>query len=101
MQPVSPYGWRFILARYVPLFGVTSLVWEIGQFPLYTIGQQKERAAQIFAILHCTAGDLVVGVLSLALATTLFARRGRPSAAHLRVLSAATLLGIIYTILSE
>jgi hypothetical protein len=52
-----------------------NLAWEIAQLPLYTIWWTDPGPRIAFAVLHCTAGDLMIGAASLA-AALLFVGRG-------------------------
>ena len=59
MRPGKP-GWRSASARYLAVIAVIHLVWEGVQLPLYTLWTEGTRAAQVFAVLHCTAGDVLI-----------------------------------------
>lgn len=97
----SAHARRFLLARFVPLLGAGNLIWETLQLPLYTLGREDNPRAQLFAILHCTAGDVMIGTTSLLIAVILFGRRGWPRAMHGRVLGSAMLACVSYTVFSE
>ena len=57
-----------ILRRYLPWLAGLSLAWEIAQLPLYTIWNDDRPAYIAFAVLHCTAGDVLIGLAALAVA---------------------------------
>src|SRR5438309_10482929 len=57
-----------ILCRYLPWLAGLSLAWEIAQLPLYTIWNDGRPAYIAFAVLHCTAGDVLIGLAALAIA---------------------------------
>src|SRR5207247_10837640 len=57
-----------ILRRYLPWLAGLSLVWEIAQLPLCTIWSDGRPVYIAFAVLHCTAGDVLIGLAALALA---------------------------------
>ena len=57
-----------ILRRYLPWLAGLSLAWEIAQLPLYTIWSDGRPAYIAFAVLHCTAGDVLIGGAALAAA---------------------------------
>lgn len=97
----SPATWRFVLARFVPLLTVGNLIWEILQLPLYTLWLEGTPQLWIFAIVHCTIGDVIIGTAALFISVVLFSKRGWPRIAHGRVLITATFAGVAYTILSE
>ena len=56
---------------------------------------------QAFAVLHCTAGDVMIGTTSLLAAVIFSGRRDWPRARHGRVLGSATFAGVAYTAFSE
>lgn len=97
----SPHAWRFVFARFVPLLGTANLLWETLQFPLYTHWWEVTPQARLFAILHCTVGDVMIGTASLLAAVILFGRRAWPRRQHGRVLGAAIFIGVTYTVFSE
>lgn len=97
----SRAAWRFVFARFVPLHAAGNLLWESLQLPFYTLWQEGTPRSQLFAILHCTAGDVMIGKAALLASIMLFGRRGWPSFNHGRVLGTATFAGIAYTVFSE
>lgn len=97
----SRVAWRFVFARFLPLFAGGNLVWEILQLPFYTLWQEGTPRSRLFAILHCTAGDVMIGTAALLASVILFGRRGWPRFNHGRVLCAATFAGVAYTVFSE
>jgi hypothetical protein len=97
----SPQAWRFIIRRYLPLLAAGNLMWELLQLPLYTLWREGDQGAMLFAVLHCTAGDIMIGIAALLIAIMLFGRYGWPQSRHGRVLGAATFTGMAYTVLSE
>jgi hypothetical protein len=97
----SPAVWRFLLVRYLPLFGAANLAWEVLHLPLYTIWYEEDFGGLAYAILHCTAGDLLIGTLTLLVAAMLFGGGAWPHARHGPVLAAAMALGIAFTVASE
>ena len=61
-------SWSFVLQRFLPRLGLYSLGWELAQLPLYTIWDEGTPAWIAFAVVHCTAGDVLIGVAALLLA---------------------------------
>ena len=92
---------RFAFARFVPLLAAGNLVWEILQLPFYTLWQDGTPRSRLFAILHCTAGDVMIGTASLLVAVMLFGRRDWPRYRHGHVLGTAVLIGVAYAVFSE
>jgi hypothetical protein len=76
------------------------LVWETAQLPLYTIWSTGTRFQILFAVIHCTAGDLLITASALALAA-LVARIGHWPFFGNRMALIAILLGLGYTVFSE
>jgi hypothetical protein len=56
---------KLIACRYLPWLAVLNLVWEIAQLPLYTIWNDGTRTEIAFAVLHCTLGDILIGMAAL------------------------------------
>ena len=97
----SRTAWRLVLARFVPFLAVGNLAWESLQLPYYTLWQEGTPRFQVFAVLHCTAGDVMIGTSALLASVMQFGRRGWPGSHHAWVLGAATFAGVAYTIFSE
>jgi hypothetical protein len=94
-------AWRFIALRFLPWFAGLSLAWEIAHTRFYTIWTEASPAYLAYSIAHCTLGDLLIGLASLALALTM-AREGRLHAWRLApVATLTTGFGTAYTIFSE
>lgn len=94
-------SWSFILRRYLPRLALCSLAWEVTQLPLYTIFEDARPGWIAFAVAHCTAGDILIGAMTLILALILN-RAGDPAdwpMVRIGVLTVA--LSISYTLLSE
>ena len=91
---------RLILLGYLPWLAGLSLAWEIVQLPLYTIWSDAP-AYRVFAVAHCTVGDLLVGLA--ALGTALIVLRAGPLAnwRWVRITAITTLAGVGYTFFSE
>jgi len=64
-------AWSFILRRYLPRLALLSLSWELAHLPLYTIWATGQPAWIAFAVVHCTAGDVLIGTVALMLALIL------------------------------
>ena len=90
-----------ILRRCLPALGALNLVWEIAQLPLYTIWNEGSAGYKAFAVLHCTAGDVLIGLVSLALALVI--TRAGPVASWNWAAIARLLvtIGVAYTVFSE
>jgi len=92
---------RLLGARFVPALAGFSLIWEMAQFPLYTLWSSGSAAEIAFAALHCTFGDVLIGTGAplLALIAT---RAGSPETWRpVRVAAVTVMLAVCYTAFSE
>ena len=88
-------------ALYLGLSAIGHLVWEIVQLPLYGLWRTASNGELAFAVLHCTAGDLLIAT-SVLLTSLVVSRAWRwPHAKALHVAALAILLGVAYTAFSE
>jgi hypothetical protein len=76
------------------------LLWETAQLPLYTISRDGTRREIAIALFHCSAGDALITAAALMLAI-LTARFRRWPLFGGRMMLAAVLLGLGYTVFSE
>jgi hypothetical protein len=82
--------WLTVLRLYLAGVLVGNLLWEIAQLPLYTIWHDATLGKLAFAVLHCTAGDVLIASASL-----LGVER------YWGVATLAILGGVAYTLFSE
>lgn len=62
-------GPQFAAVRdYLIVTATLNLVWEAAQLPLYTIWKEGTSGDMVFAVLHCTAGDVVLALALLSCA---------------------------------
>ncbi len=85
---------------YVLASAALNTVWEVAQLPLYTLWNTTFRTIFI-ALLHCTAGDVVIAVSALAAAVLLTRSWNWPFVGRLRVAITAVAIGVAYTLYSE
>lgn len=97
----ATHNWLGGLRRYLAVLALASLAWEIGHTPLYTIWREASVGEIAFAIAHCTAGDVLIGLSALAAALVVFGSAGWPSERFGAVAAAATVVGVAYTAFSE
>lgn len=97
----SRSAWTFIALRFIPLLAMLNLAWEAVQLPLYTIWYEAEWADIAYAVAHCTAGDVLIGIfaLFLTLIATGAGRVGTWRVAH--VVAGTVALSVSYTVFSE
>ncbi len=78
-------------------------VWEVVQLPLYTIFWTAPAGTTAFAIVHCTAGDMLIAAATLGIAYLLAGNASGPwtRPVYVRVAGTTVVLGVLYTAFSE
>lgn len=97
----SSISWRSA-AGMLAIFGGLNLLWEVAQLPLYDIWYEATSGEITFAVLHCTTGDLLIGINSAIVALLLAAilyRSTHPSVWAIGLIF--VLIATAYTIYSE
>jgi len=94
-------AWRFIGLRYLPWLAALNLIWEAAQLPLYTLWKEAPPGELAYAVAHCTAGDVLIGAASLALALILGREQALGRWRWGRIVALLLVLGAGYTIFSE
>lgn len=89
-------GWLGGLRVYVGAMALLNLAWEVLHLPLYTIWRTGSPRELAFAVLHCTAGDILIAIACLTLALIVGGERGLPTVAV-----TAIALGVAYAGFSE
>ena len=100
-MPYSQGNWLRSIRNYLTVSAILHLVWEVSHLPLYTIWSTGSFREIAFAILHCTAGDLMIASLSLLIALLTVGSDMWPSDRFSNVFAASLALGIGYTVYSE
>ena len=98
---VQSPNWISALRVYLVTIALGNLAWETAHLPLYTIwttGTMREKA---FAVVHCTGGDLLIALSSLAIALVVAGERTWPARSFWSVAVLSILLGLAYTAFSE
>ena len=90
-----------ILLRYLPLLATLNLMWEAAQVPLYSLWKEATPSYIGFSVLHCTAGDVMIGGAALLLAVIIGGERSLAQWRWRRIAVITTLAGTGYTIFSE
>lgn len=95
-------AWLRVLRRYIFFAALANLLWESAHLPLYTIWREGTAREIIFAVIHCTGGDVLIATAALMLAL-LLAGTSWPiePRAHRWVAALALAFGISYTLFSE
>ena len=85
---------------YVAIASISHLVWESTQLPLYTVWRTGTVHENFVAVVHCTGGDVLITISTLLIAVLIARLCGwRPFGS--RIIFAAIVLGVGYTIFSE
>ncbi|MDN3563548.1 hypothetical protein ACFQY5_33285 [Paeniroseomonas aquatica] len=93
--------WPAALRVYLGVIAVGNLVWEAAHLPLYTLWNTGTAQEKLFAIVHCTGGDVLIALTCLALALITVGHRDWPLRAFRAVAAVTVVLGVGYTIFSE
>lgn len=94
-------AFRAVIGRYLFWLGGLNLLWEVLQLPLYTIWQEESFAWIAYSVVHCTAGDILIGLAALMIALVV-TRAGPVSAWNWRAIGLSLVVaGVSYTALSE
>ncbi len=101
MTPYFQSDWLRALRIYVGASAILHFAWEMLQLPLYMIWSTGTFREIAFAVLHCTAGDLMIASLSLLIALLIFGNFAWPSERFVAVVVTTLGIGIGYTIYSE
>lgn len=104
-QPFSlKASWRSIPEVKLAMLGLPlSLLWEIAQFPLYTVWHQNDWGYILYGLAHCTLGDVLI-LLSIYELVALLNRDRHWVEVNRRIFINGlifTLAGVAYTVFSE
>jgi hypothetical protein len=97
---LTPATKKFFV-HYGLFIAVSNLAWESAHLPLYTLWTEGEVGDLVFAVVHCTAGDLMIAFATLCMALLLVGDIRFPNLRFDRVLGLTLVLGIAYTFFSE
>ena len=97
---MTPATKRFFV-HYGLFMAVSNLAWESAHLPLYTLWSDGEIGELVFAVVHCTAGDLMIAFATLCIPLLLVGNIICPNIQFNRVLGLTLGLGIAYTLFSE
>jgi hypothetical protein len=93
--------WLAAIRRYLIAVTCGNLLWETVQLPLYTLWREGTASSIATAVLHCTAGDVVIGTVALIGALATLGSDGWPHQRSFRVGVMVLGLSVGYTIFSE
>lgn len=102
----SPSDDRFsgklkVIGIYLILIAAGNFIWEVLQLPLYTIWTTSSTPELAFAVVHCTAGDVLIALASLLAALVVVRTPAWPLKRQVRVAIITIIFGMAYTIVSE
>jgi hypothetical protein len=80
---------------------VGHLTWETLQLPLYTIWSSASPGEIAFAIMHCTAGDMLIAMATLMASLVVMGHPDWPLIGRRSVAALTVMGGLAYTIFSE
>lgn len=100
-DPMVQLSWLIVLRRYLVWTMVAHLLWEVLQLPLFTIWGDEPLSANVFAVVHCTGGDLLIAGAVLAVSLVFVGVNEWPDQHFVRVAVVATTIGVAYTGYSE
>lgn len=96
-----PMNWLVFFRRYAVLSAALHLVWEVAHLPLYTVWETGSFSRQVYSILHCTVGDVMIAMASLICALLFLGNKRWPMVSFKQVLLGAIVVGASYTVYSE
>lgn len=93
--------WLGAFRTYFGCIAAGNLAWETLHLPLYTIWKTASTGDQVFAVIHCTLGDLLIALSALTLALVLAGAEDWPARSFWQVAALALAFGLAYTAFSE
>jgi hypothetical protein len=94
-------NWFVALRAYLVTVAAIDLFWEAAHLPLYTLWHAGTPGENLFAVLHCTAGDLLIALAALTAGLMLAGHRDWPARRFATVAAFTLVIGFGYTVLSE
>ncbi|HZV21242.1 MAG TPA: hypothetical protein VE986_06815 [Hyphomicrobiales bacterium] len=101
LKSAAAWPGRAVAGRYLLIAGILNLVWETAQLPLYTIWYSGSAFDMVYAVIHCTAGDVIILSATFFLSLLLLGKTAWPARSYFRVALLVTFLGAACTIYSE
>ncbi len=93
--------WLSAFRLYLSFTAVANLVWEVAQLPLYTLWRTGSTREIVFAIAHCTVGDLVIAASAVLMALAFAGHRDWPLRQFRPVMALTLAIVLAYTGYSE
>jgi hypothetical protein len=95
------HDWLPALRRYLIVSALGNALWELAHLPLYTIWSQGTPRDRLVAVLHCTAGDVLIALSAWTFAVIVGGRSQWPAEGFWRVALLTIASGLVYTGFSE
>ncbi len=95
------HDWLRTLRRYIAFVAAANLLWEIAHLPLYTIWQTGTVREILFAVVHCTGGDVLIAISALLGSLLVLGRKRWPGERFGAVMALTVVVGVAYTVFSE
>jgi hypothetical protein len=92
---------RFIVLRYIPWLAALNLAWEAAHARFYTLWTEETPGYIAFSIVHCTLGDVLIGLSAFLLALIAGRERGPANWSAGRIAALSAFFGAGYTVWSE
>lgn len=89
------------ILRFLGAMAAGNLLWEVAHVPLYTLWLTGSPGEIAYAVLHCTAGDVLIASVCLLLSLAVVDRSAWPRKRFGAVAAATILLALSYTVFSE
>jgi hypothetical protein len=94
-------NWLGAQRGYLLTVAAVDLVWETAHLPLYTLWQTATFGEMLFAVVHCTLGDLLIALAAMTLGLLFAGHRDWPARRFAAVAAVTLALGLGYTVFSE
>ncbi|MBI4365477.1 MAG: hypothetical protein HY543_01520 [Deltaproteobacteria bacterium] len=93
--------WLIAIRHFLLSAAAMNLLWEFAQIPLYTIASTGSGREIVFAVLHCTGGDILISTAVLVFVLLVAGHRDWPRQGFGRVAVLTIVVGLGYTVFSE
>jgi hypothetical protein len=87
--------------RLILIFAVLNLTWEVLQLPFYTLWNSGTAGEIAYAVIHCTGGDVLIGVFVAVISTSRSESRAVSTSKVMAIPHALHRAWLAYTIFSE
>ncbi len=85
--------------RYLVALAVFSIAWELAHLPLYALAWEATLGEVVYALAHCSAGDVMIGIFAALVARMVSGRAGLVRGWSFPL--STVVLSVAYTVVSE